>query len=271
MNNDEIRRIIREKKEVLQSGDYHAILGVSRDANLDEIKNAYFSLAKILHPDAILRRGMKDLEKDATEVFKAISEAYTLLTDPKKKAEQEKKEKQATQPVMTPRGIHMITPGGTQVTAKFPDDKVAQARVYFRKGSLLYKERHYDEAQSYFAKAAELDPTQPKYMTSLGMTIMQNEKYPMEKRLEEARKWFKAALDIASGDCEPYYFMSLYYKAVGDEKKQRAFLQDALNINPKHIESLREMRLLNMRSKKKEGIIKQLQELISKITRKKKT
>ncbi len=60
--------------------DYYAILGVSRDASLDDIKKAYRKLAMKYHPD----RNPGD--PAAEEKFKEITEAYTVLADPEKRA-----------------------------------------------------------------------------------------------------------------------------------------------------------------------------------------
>lgn len=59
--------------------DFYEILGVSRNTSLDQIKKAYRSLAKKYHPDR--NQG----NKQAEEKFKEISEAYYVLSDPKKK------------------------------------------------------------------------------------------------------------------------------------------------------------------------------------------
>lgn len=59
--------------------DYYAILGVSRDADLETIKRAYRRLALQYHPD----RNPGD--KEAEERFKQISEAYEVLSDPEKR------------------------------------------------------------------------------------------------------------------------------------------------------------------------------------------
>lgn len=59
--------------------DYYAILGVSRDADLETIKRAYRKLALKYHPDK------NPGDKAAEERFKEINEAYEVLSDPQKR------------------------------------------------------------------------------------------------------------------------------------------------------------------------------------------
>ncbi|HDN85261.1 MAG TPA: molecular chaperone DnaJ [Candidatus Aerophobetes bacterium] len=61
--------------------DYYEILGVSRDASIEEIKRAYRKLALQYHPDRV----PPEKKKEAEEKFKEISEAYAVLSDPQKR------------------------------------------------------------------------------------------------------------------------------------------------------------------------------------------
>ena len=59
--------------------DFYAVLGVTRQATPDELKKSYRKLAMKFHPDK------NPGDKSAEDRFKEASEAYDVLSDPKKK------------------------------------------------------------------------------------------------------------------------------------------------------------------------------------------
>lgn len=65
-------------KRVKQCKDYYEILGVTREATEDDLKKSYRKLALKFHPD-------KNHAPGATEAFKAIGNAYAVLSNPEKR------------------------------------------------------------------------------------------------------------------------------------------------------------------------------------------
>ena len=60
--------------------DHYEVLGVARDASVDDIKKAYRRLARELHPDV-------NPGADAQERFKLVTHAYDVLSDPRQRQE----------------------------------------------------------------------------------------------------------------------------------------------------------------------------------------
>ena len=58
--------------------DYYGLLGLSRNASDAEIKRAYRKMARELHPDV-------NPDEQAQQLFKEISVAYEVLSDPEKR------------------------------------------------------------------------------------------------------------------------------------------------------------------------------------------
>ncbi|MHB0981107.1 MAG: molecular chaperone DnaJ [Thermoleophilia bacterium] len=59
--------------------DYYEVLGLGRDADLQQVKKAYRALARQLHPD------VNDHDPDAETKFKEATEAYEVLCDAEKR------------------------------------------------------------------------------------------------------------------------------------------------------------------------------------------
>ena len=66
--------------------DYYEVLGLQKGASADDIKSAYRKAALKWHPDRWVD-GTPEEKKTAEEKFKEASEAYSVLSDPQKKAQ----------------------------------------------------------------------------------------------------------------------------------------------------------------------------------------
>ena len=132
-NSDEIRELIVERHKAATDGDYFTALGLEKGADEDKVGSAYLKMAKSIHPDVVGRKGLDDIEKEATELFRFITEARDVLTDKKRRAQFERGEVEAQ------------AVGQAGSAAKNARDV---AKLAYQKGSVMLKKRGWSEARS---------------------------------------------------------------------------------------------------------------------------
>jgi hypothetical protein len=106
--------------------DYYAVLGVSKDASQDEVKNAYRTLAKQHHPD----------KGGDPEKFKEINEAYSILSDPALRAQYD--QARDAQQQAYARQKTGARPTGAPASTHAPQQKHSQRRRRRRKTQSSY-------------------------------------------------------------------------------------------------------------------------------------
>ena len=74
----------KNQQEKARKRDYYAILGIDRNANEHDIKRAYKKMAMKYHPDR--NAESEETKKMAEKKFIDVNDAYSVLSDPKKKS-----------------------------------------------------------------------------------------------------------------------------------------------------------------------------------------
>jgi curved DNA-binding protein CbpA len=83
----ESRRRILNAYLAIEAMDLYQVLGVNRRADKKAIRNAYFELSKLFHPDAYFGKELGSFKPKMEAVFKRLTEAYDTLGKPKKRAD----------------------------------------------------------------------------------------------------------------------------------------------------------------------------------------
>jgi hypothetical protein len=76
-----IRERVRARLQVVEDGDYFAVLGVTRDATGYEVRRAFLELRRAFEPSRVLTPEVADLSDDVRKIASVLEEAYDILRD----------------------------------------------------------------------------------------------------------------------------------------------------------------------------------------------
>lgn len=233
-----LRILLLRKAEDMKRKDYFSALGVTASSPSETIQAAYFGLAKQLHPDRVNVTGLLAEDKDkARQVFMFLTEAFNTLSDPAKR-----------QAIARAQAAADAASGSP--SRRVERSKADEARLLANKAAKLVQTRAFDRAEAEYRQALAILPKDLGILMGLGWAIFNNEAISEEKRLEEAYKYWKVALESGGNDARLHYYFSLYFKLKGDPGRQRAHLESALVADSNFVDAQRELRLLTMREKK---------------------
>jgi DnaJ-domain-containing protein 1 len=237
----ETRKMIVDKVEALDRGaDHYAILGVSQLSKADEVRTAYFAIAKRIHPDRLRAVGVTDMAAEAQRLFARINQAFGVLSDPQRRAEYSV----------------MLSAGGedavrrAQADAEEKAGRVLRAEETFRRGEMALRRSQFELARVLFLEAVELNGDEAEYhallawATWLASPDKQGIAVDVQKRLAQAL--------ALSPQCVPAHF---YGGQVAKQSGQMEAALDAfrtvIDIEPGHAEANLELRVLRGRMKKR--------------------
>ncbi|HSE42113.1 MAG TPA: DnaJ domain-containing protein, partial [Acidobacteriota bacterium] len=83
----ELRTLIEQAYYGLDRQDYYAVLGINTSAELDDIKGAYYKLARKYHPDRFYGVSDPILKEKVDVIFSSINVAYETLKNAKRRLE----------------------------------------------------------------------------------------------------------------------------------------------------------------------------------------
>jgi DnaJ-class molecular chaperone len=159
---------------------YYDFLGVDPKADFAELKQAYFALAKMFHPDRFHSFGGEKFRRIQT-AFTELAQAHETLKNPesrevydyKIRKELAEREKQQTKAAPGERSI-----------------QIEQAAEYFDRGFSLLMDSEFEAAIPFLTKAAHLHPKNGRYRAYFGKALSAdgNQRHKAEAELQAAVK-----------------------------------------------------------------------------------
>jgi hypothetical protein len=82
LDEEAFRARVRARLDLVEEGDYFAVLGVAKRATPYEIRRAYLDLRHSFEPGRVLTGKTADLVDDVQTILEVLDEAYEILRDP---------------------------------------------------------------------------------------------------------------------------------------------------------------------------------------------
>lgn len=163
-------------RRVEKAATYYDILGVDSLANVAEIKKAYFSLARLFHPDRFHAEGGLVFER-VQSAFTELAQAHETLKNPE------------TREVYDYRMRKELAARRTSGTGN-TGLSLSQAAEDFEAGNERLQNGDAAGAVPYLARAVHYDPSNARYHASYGKALSfdREQRYKSESELQTAIK-----------------------------------------------------------------------------------
>ncbi len=224
---------ILERAKYIDREDYFQMLDVDRKATVDDVKTAFFKLAKLWHPDR-LAAPIADVRDACSRVFSRMGEAHATLTDPKKRENYMK----------------LISEGGATPEAQATIANVIEAATNFQKAEVLLKRNDLVQAEAMARKAHEADPDQPDYAAMVAWLEALKPENQTPERTHASIKMLDRAIKLSNRCERAYFYRGMLHKRDGNPHAAVKDFRKAAELNPRNIDAVREVRLHEMRSQK---------------------
>jgi len=188
---------------------YHA-LGVASTAATDEIRRAYYALARAYHPDKFRNDAMKE---KAEQVFGRITEAYATLSNHESRNRYDGE-----------LATHLHD-GAQDRTG----DTTDLARENFRRGRDELDRGRFSEALPFLIHACEQDPSKSEYFEYLGAAQARNPR--TRKQAEES---LLHAIALSPTNAGAYVQLAGLYERAGAADRAKEMYRKALEWDPDH-------------------------------------
>ncbi len=232
-----VRALIRERAAQLDAGaDHFALLGVTVEATPAEVRDAYFALARQLHPDRLAATGIRDQAREAQRVFAQINAAFGVLSNARKRAEY----------------VAVVQKGGAQVVAAEQAQaealaaRLLGAEEHFRRGEMALRRDQLERALEEFRQAVALNPAEGEHHALLGWVTFATA--PDKAAVKAAVKaLFDRAIELSPRGATAHVYLGRIARLENRDADAIGHFQRALVLMPGHAEAASELRVLEAR------------------------
>jgi curved DNA-binding protein CbpA len=210
------REVIQNAFDSMGRQNYYEVLEVGHGAKTQEIKKAYFHLAKLYHPDRHFEPAMSDMKEKLEALFSRIHDAYETLSSPSLRDKYN---------IDLATGETMHSDEEHRQTKK-ADNRDA-ALVQYNEGLKQFRQGNFWGAEEAFEWAIRLDPGNPEYIFHRGLTLAR-----IPRRGHEAEEHFMKAIELSPTKSDYHLELGNFYTRSGLKAKALEAFQKALQLDP---------------------------------------
>jgi tetratricopeptide (TPR) repeat protein len=217
-----VREDIVEKHASLREATAYDLLGITITANDQEVKKAYYAMAKKYHPDRHHSPHLRDVHGLLEELFGKITDAYQMLSSPLERNRYDAKIRAEGPAAVAAVGGAPASEQANEAARK----RAAEER--YREGKRHFDEMHFFDAIQCLREAVRLYPTKNGHKL-LGQALMKNPKW-----LREAEEQYRLALKLDQFDAECYVGLGDIYEAEGMGTRAQKMYEQAATYDPEN-------------------------------------
>jgi curved DNA-binding protein CbpA len=232
------RKEIESKAVAIASQNYYEMLDVTFGVPPEEVRKAYFKLAKEYHPDKVPTALASEIKETLQYIFSNLSEAHATLIDPDAREEYEAAIREGEMRT----SIAPLTNDETEVRNTLrAETEYQKALVFIRRGQMEKAEERIDIAR-------KLNPTEGEYLAV--WAFLELKRRPAGESLDDLVEALRKALTTNPKSERAHLYFAYVLKALGRNAEAKTHFQKVISFNPHNIDAGRELRLMNMRGQK---------------------
>ncbi|MEZ4288244.1 MAG: DnaJ domain-containing protein [Polyangiales bacterium] len=210
--------------------NYFEMLGLRESAEPSEVSSRYLALVKRWHPDRLPVQ-LEPLRQWVEEIFHLITVARDTLSDPDRKKEYQK----------------AVMQGGGTPQSERQISALVEAALEYQKVDILLKRRAYDEALEIVDRNIQVAPKEPDYPAMKARILMLRDGTDDPDVASEINVYLRKSLSLNPDHIPSLEIRAQLFRRVGEHDKAVAIFKKIVELNPHHMEALREVRVAKMR------------------------
>jgi hypothetical protein len=226
------RKMISERSRAVLKEDYFQRLSLPRDATQSQIEQAFGALKALWEVD-LLPPALDDAKGDCAFVMQCLVEAFTTLRDPRRR-----------QDYLLGLSAAALRAPADQIQADLAasgaTDPYEGAKTLFGRGDL-------ERAERLARRAVKIQPEAARPLALLAWIEATKAANASPEETKRCIVMLDRAIRADETLDQAYYWRGLLHKRIESHAAAVSNLRKAVQLNPKHMDALRELRVYEMR------------------------